>query len=107
MGALMYWTGVTVWIAVICVLLWLVVGEFLIVGLSNSISLHRWKLSDPRSKFRWHKHWWALLKSIVSSSVEYAGYRNNGRIRIYSERGGEWRGIGDWTAIPGPTEEPK
>lgn len=107
MDAIMYWTGVVVWLIGVSAVAWLVVGEFLIVGFATSISVHRWRLSDPRSEFRWKKHWWALIKSVWSGAIEYAGYRNNGSIRVYSERGGEWRGIGDWTAIPGPIEEPK
>lgn len=100
MTAVMYWTGVVIWLAVVSAFAWLFIGEFAIVGFATSISQHRWRLSDPRSKFQWKKHWWALIKSVCSDAVEYAGYRNNGSVRLYSERGGEWRGIGDWTPIP-------
>jgi hypothetical protein len=100
MNMLMYWTGVVVWLAISGIAAWLIIGEFLIVGFANSISSHRWRLSDPQSKFRWQKHWWALVKSVCAGAVEYAGYRNNGSSRLYTDRGGEWRGIGDWTPIP-------
>lgn len=99
METLMYWTGVLIWLTVMSGLAWLIIGEFLIVGLATSISFHRWNMTSPTSTFSLRKHWWALLKSVAIHTVEFAGYRNNGRQRRYAPSGGEWRGIGDWTPI--------
>lgn len=99
MDALMYWTGVVVWLAVLVAVVWLLVGELMLVGLANSISYHRWSMTSPTSRFQLRKHWWQLLKSVARHAVEFAGYRNNGHQRRVDARGGEWKGIGDWTPI--------
>lgn len=77
------------------ILMFFIVG--FILGLCNSISMHRWtyevaKKHDQLSTLKWVKLPWSILKE----SVELFWYRNTGAT-VYSKNiGGTWRGIGDW-----------
>jgi len=75
------------------------------VGVVNSVSYHRWLIATMKKRtpnFSHRKlfaaHWFKFIKSLLSETWEYVGYRNDGSRVVRSEGGGIWRGIGDWEA---------
>lgn len=98
----MYWWDIALWTIglMACalaalVVLWLAF-ELLVVGLANSISLHRWMLANKTKPIPWHM-WLRLPWFVLVEAWRLMGHRNLGNATWTNRRGAVWRGIGDWT----------
>lgn len=97
MDALFWWSGAVVWSAACACVVWYVGFELLVVGVANSISWHRWRLSSRKPGWRWSKYWWPVVRSVMWKALEFWGYRSDsGRFRYSDDHGGYWEGIGSW-----------